>query len=396
MLVKDIKEHSYYIFQHLASVTGEAFDTRKNVKAWFRRDKHPSAKFYKNSIGEYFYLDFAGVSFDCIAMWAAAYNVTNNEAINQLKAFLQLQNTPPPPPPPTPQAQQTEIVFLPNSELEASCNARHYPTNNLFVWFSGIVGNDTATYAAQKYNVGTSNKTFFGRGAAAFWYLDSESRPRYAKIVQYSHETGKRARNFKYPFLQPKHHIGKGLRPCFFGEHLIPSAPANQIVCIVESEKTALVCSVALPDFLWLASGGATGLGLDKVACLQGRTVYLIVDFDESGRTAYEKASKALTKAGIKNSIVDLFPNRADKADICDCIIENWQKSMAQPQSEQPQNEQPQNEQPQNEQPQSEQPQKSMAQPQIELPQSIAQHPNIALLLNSSVLDLEIISVSRY
>jgi hypothetical protein len=69
-LIQDIKIHSFHIFTHLANVLGTTFDTRKNVKAWFRSDKHPSVKFYRGATGEYFYHDFAGESLDCIAMWA--------------------------------------------------------------------------------------------------------------------------------------------------------------------------------------------------------------------------------------------------------------------------------------------------------------------------------------
>ena len=286
-LIQDIKIHSSHIFTHLASVTGEKFDTRRNVKAWFRSDKHPSAKFYRNATGEYFYLDFAGESLDCIAMWATAYNVTNSEACKQIANFLQLQTTPPPPVthhhPEPPKAKQ----YLEVSELVSSCNPKHYPNNNLVKWLGTIVGEDVATEQMQRYNVGTSNKTFFGAGATVFWFMDKVGT-RYAKIVQYSSKDGKRNRESDYPFLQPKHHNGKGLSPCFFGEHLIQDAPAEQIICIVESEKTALLCSIVLPSFLWVSSGGTNAITADKVECLKGRTVYLVVDSDTDGRKGYQ------------------------------------------------------------------------------------------------------------
>ena len=331
-LIQDIKIHSSHIFTHLASVTGEKFDTRRNVKAWFRSDKHPSAKFYRNATGEYFYLDFAGESLDCIAMWATAYNVTNSEACKQIANFLQLQTTPPPPPvthhhPEPPKAKQ----YLEVSELVSSCNPKHYPNNNLVRWLGTIVGNNIATDVALRHYVGTANKTIYGAGATVFWCVDG-SGVRYAKVVQYDPTTGKRNRDFEKPFLQPKHHNGKGLSPCFFGEHLIQDAPAEQIICIVESEKTALVCSVFCPSFLWLASGGTNAITADKVECLKGRTVYLVVDSDSDGRAGYQRASQKLTKAGVQNKLIDLFPDRNDKTDLCDYIVSELQKLNTPPQ----------------------------------------------------------------
>ncbi len=335
-LIQDIKIHSFHIFTHLANVLGTTFDTRRNVKAWFRSDKHPSVKFYKNATGEYFYLDFAGESFDCIGMWATAYNVTNSEACKQIANFLQLQTTPDPPPPTHHEPEPPKPKqYLDVSELVSSCNPKHYLNNNLVKWLGTIVGNDVATDVALRYYVGTSHKTIYGAGATVFWCVDG-SGVRYAKVVQYDPATGKRNRDFEKPFLQPKHHNGKGLSPCFFGEHLIQDAPAEQIICIVESEKTALLCSIVLPSFLWISSSGANGITIEKMQSLKSRTVYLVVDSDTDGRKGYQRANEKLTKAGVQTKIVDLFPNRNDKTDLCDFIVSEQQAQPEQYATPQP------------------------------------------------------------
>ncbi len=76
----------------------------------------------------------------------------------------------------------------------------------------------------------------------------------------YNSETGKRIK-------EPYNHVTwvhsvlhKGdynLKQCFFGEHLL-SEDKSRPVALVESEKTALVASYYLPQFLWIASGGRT------------------------------------------------------------------------------------------------------------------------------------------
>ncbi len=54
-----------------------------------------------------------------------------------------------------------------------------------------------------------------------------------------------------------------------FGEHLLKKYP-DKPVCLVEAEKTALICAAMVP--VWVAVGGKTQLG-DKVEVLYGRTV---------------------------------------------------------------------------------------------------------------------------
>jgi hypothetical protein len=66
------------------------------------------------------------------------------------------------------------------------------------------------------------------------------------------------------------------LSQCLFGEHLLRDT--TKMVAIVESEKTAIIASCYLPDFIWLACGGSEGLSIDKCRCLRGRTVVLYPD----------------------------------------------------------------------------------------------------------------------
>ena len=49
------------------------------------------------------------------------------------------------------------------------------------------------------------------------------------------------------------------LQQCFFGEHILQDEPLKP-VAIVESEKTAIVASLYLPKFIWLAVGSINNL----------------------------------------------------------------------------------------------------------------------------------------
>jgi hypothetical protein len=77
------------------------------------------------------------------------------------------------------------------------------------------------------------------------------------------------------------------LKQSLFGEHLL-KGNTNQ-VAIVESEKTAIISSIYLPQFIWLSSGNLNGLNIEKLKVLQGRKVVLFPDLN-----AYDKwSSKA-------------------------------------------------------------------------------------------------------
>jgi len=334
MDIKALKlAYSHDIFQHIASQLGVKFNTRQKVKAWFREDKNPSASIYKNKAGEYKYKDWAGVEMDCIDCWAMAFTRTKGEAISEIKQWAGLADgqgrafsTPvhikPPEPTPEPEPQ-----YINPKIMAASCNTAQYPNNYFVQWLVSLLGKDVAYQACQRYNVGTSHSTLFGNGAVVFWYVDKMARVRQPKVAPYNPTNGKRiqgkyVRDFDVP---EQYRNGKGYKPCIFGEHLITD---GQHVCIVESEKTAIVASIMYPNYIWLASGGADklanqwGVNAQTAKALQGNKVQLIVDCDPKGRQGYELAQTELAKVGINCTVVDLFPERTDKFDLCDFIVQ--------------------------------------------------------------------------
>lgn len=157
-------------------------------------------------------------------------------------------------------------------------------SNNLIVFLDFLFGPDIAGKIACKYQLGTSNHW---PGAVVFWQVDFWSRIRTGKIMAYSPLTGKRVK-------EPFNHISWvhkvlnikdfNLQQCFFGEHLLKDS-ANK-VAIVESEKTALIASVYLPEFTWLAVGSLNNLSKSRCSILRGKDVTLFPDLE-----AFEKWS---------------------------------------------------------------------------------------------------------
>ena len=75
------------------------------------------------------------------------------------------------------------------------------------------------------------------------------------------------------------------MQQCFFGEHLLTIFP-TATVAIVESEKSAMIASLIMPELICLATGGIQGLSIEKCQVLKNRNVILFPDLG-----AFEKWS---------------------------------------------------------------------------------------------------------
>ena len=67
-----------------------------------------------------------------------------------------------------------------------------------------------------------------------------------------------------------------------FGEELLGTLPFAPL-CLVESEKTALVAKLWRPDCTWIATGGKSSFTADRCRVLAGRTVLVWPDADAVG-----------------------------------------------------------------------------------------------------------------
>ncbi|MGZ3767526.1 MAG: DUF6371 domain-containing protein [Mucilaginibacter sp.] len=151
-----------------------------------------------------------------------------------------------------------------------------YDKNNLVQWLCRQFGHEKTFEAVDRYHIGTSNHW---PGAAIFWQLDATGKARTGKIMLYDAAKGKRVK-------QPFNHIkwvhklefaGYYLKQCLFGEHLLAKEP-DMPVAIVESEKTALIASICMPEYIWLATGSLHNLNAAICQVLKGRKVTLYPD----------------------------------------------------------------------------------------------------------------------
>jgi len=167
---------------------------------------------------------------------------------------------------------------IPFSFVERSAS---YQSN--FVHFlCEVLTNDQIKFVGEHYALGaTKNKEVI------YWQIDISGKVRTGKIMQYNPETGKRIKHESGAIDWVHSKLKKSgtlpedynLQQCFFGEHLLTIYP-EATVCIVESEKSALISAAIFPNFVWLASGGIQGLAVDKCKVLKGRTVILYPDLN--------------------------------------------------------------------------------------------------------------------
>ena len=125
--------------------------------------------------------------------------------------------------------------------------------------------------------------------AIIFLQIDQDNQCRTGKIMQYNPTTGHRIKdpdkpgriNWLHSILKRRKQLPPDwqLTQCLFGEHLLPQHP-DKTVALVESEKTAIICAALMPQYLWLATGGKSGLTSERLNSLKGRKIIVFPDID--------------------------------------------------------------------------------------------------------------------
>jgi hypothetical protein len=231
--------------------------------------------------------------------------------------------------------QQKPVSFIPVEVFKASLEA--HETNYFVQFLINLFGVEVTSQLVSRYFIATSKHW---NGATVFWQIDIKGKVRTGKIMLYSPTTGKR---IKEPFnhINWVHKALKKpefeLRQCLFGEHLLIDKTKH--VAIVESEKTAIIASVYLPQFIWVAVGSLTNLNAEKCSILKGRTVTLFPDLN--GFEKWSSKAKELSHLAIF-TVSDLLERKATEAerkqgfDLADYLIKYEYEAFALPEPEPP------------------------------------------------------------
>lgn len=209
-----------------------------------------------------------------------------------------------------------------------------YPTLNktcfLKKYLKKIFGDDLVENCFTRYFVGADKYQY-----TIFWQVDSERNIRTAKRMLYNENTGHRRKedntiSFIHAALKRDGTLPVewSATQVLFGSHLLKDHP-NQPVCIVESEKTAIICSLLIPNVVWLATGGKQNMKQLMFEPLRGRNVVFYPDLGAYNEWE-DKAKLLALRCGFKHTLSQILEKeatveeRAEGLDIADYLLKNY------------------------------------------------------------------------
>lgn len=150
-------------------------------------------------------------------------------------------------------------------------------------WLTTLFDCETIAMLIVRYQIGVTKSN-----DVIYFQIDVQGRCRTGKIMKYNPSTGKRVKdeatkgkiNWVHSLLKRASVLPQEweLTQCLFGEHLLPQFP-DRTVALVESEKTAIICSGLMPNYIWLATGGKSQFN-ERLKVLAGRDVIAFPDVD--------------------------------------------------------------------------------------------------------------------
>ncbi len=158
--------------------------------------------------------------------------------------------------------------------------------------------------------------------------IDRLNRVCKAKLIRFNRATGKRLKgDYDTSSLVRKLKLKEDFqyKQIFFGEHLL-SRNTNKPVAVVESEKTAIVASLCMPRFVWLATGSKQWLKVERLQRLDNRQIILYPDAD--GFDQWQAIADNAQRQGLNVKASALIENFAtdrqkeNQYDLADYLIE--------------------------------------------------------------------------
>jgi len=230
------------------------------------------------------------------------FNLENTNLINSVIAIIPVPDTP----------------SFHNLELLEKLYCNNPIKDNFTTFLKTIFSTDEVFTAKQNYLITGTN--YFWNNASVFWQIDHKDQIHGAKIMLYDSVTGKRIKK-PYNHINWLHKAIKEpdfkLNQCLFGLHRI-NEDHQKTIAIVESEKTAIVMSILLPEFIWMATGSKQNLKLELLEPIKKRNIILYPDKGEF--KDWKNKATGLNGLGFKIAVSELieqtnFKNGFDLAD---------------------------------------------------------------------------------
>lgn len=242
-----------------------------------------------------------------------------------------------------PAVPRKQVPPLPMLELPLSMPVRcmqNLEQDTLVNWIRRGIGWD----ASQRDRIdGVLADYYIGHsktGHTMFWQIDERNIVRTGKMMLYKTD-GHRDKDARYSFdwmhaalyrdQRNDYSADKtDVKPCLFGLHLIDRYKTRdrQQVCIVESEKTAILMAIAYgnnPTQVWMACGGIENLNREKLQPIIDRKRDIILYPDRDGINKWMAKAENLRydKVMVDTKPVTEWwkPEDGEKADIADVVL---------------------------------------------------------------------------
>ena len=234
------------------------------------------------------------------------FNTDNVSIINEVKTIKQ-------PDPIKPSFHSLEL----QNKIIKEYDSQEFDDNLTTFLLDKFTFDEVQTATQNYYLTGTNH---FWNNATVFWQIDNKEQIRGAKIMLYDSTTGSRIKK-PYNHINWLHKAIKepefNLNQCLFGLHLI-NEDYQKDIGIVESEKTAIMMSIFLPEFIWLATGSKSNFKPEILKPLKNRTCYAFPDKGEFIK--WNETATALNAKGYKIAVSNIieqteFNNGFDLAD---------------------------------------------------------------------------------
>ena len=265
------------------------------------------------------------------------------------------------PPPPRPKPEPLPILELPKHIMAGTLTEESLKDDNLVTYLRTAIKWDTVQRKRVDEMIGLYNVGHGRNGHTIFWQLDEKGRLRTGKMMKYyppghpkfGHRDKESTWNFDwihstlsrhwdeenhvmiseppYPYPHLYDPSKQEAQITFFGLHLLDKWKRNGIgqdVCIVESEKTALILAIAYGNHakqLWIACGGLEMLTRERLKPLidQGRRIILYPDRDGIEKWRIKAEQLHYDRLTIDTTPVTKWwkPCDGDKADYADVVV---------------------------------------------------------------------------
>lgn len=166
-------------------------------------------------------------------------------------------------------------------------------------------------------------------GRTIFPYIDEQGRLRTAKIMRYEQDGHRSKTPGSIDWLHSmKKRSGElpedfNMQLCLFGlQQLTVSGEGQKTkpIAICEAEKTALICSIQYPEFIWMAAGALGWLSSEKLVPIKDRKIYLFPDAGTKAHERWELIAKSARLQGYDIEVSQILRNS--------CTPEQWSSGI--------------------------------------------------------------------